>query len=709
MLFLPTAAINLGLSSCSRRIYRSLIPNLSKPRHCHSFLQHWKQHRHRVRRSIVLTSYLRSQTCSISGSSKAVTGNFSYTPLSPGEFRLVKLVWQAQDPDAPVRTISVSLEHYSLDHPPAYAALSYTWGAPCAGCSPEWDDPNATLNISVNGKDFGVRWNLAAALLRLCSGEELSEYQLIWIDAICIDQLNIQERNSGVRTMKDIYSTATCTFIWLGSDHHNNSAVGLKALQALAQVWTGRSPEAHELYTKFETRQEGELDIASIQSLNSEVTDAVTEEQLEAVLSLFTRRWMSRAWVVQEAAMSTFGLIWCGDNAPVGWEVFQAACALLEQHNMINMSRGDYSPGLINMWVFRARQFSVLIDAAQERAQNIQKDLPDALFRHQRFEASDPRDKVYSALGLTSDVDLVVIDYNLTVMEIFMQTCTAWTLKHNSLKFLKYCGQPTKLGLPSWVPDWTILRTRQAFHPFGMLDVSSLVENSVYVAGGIARPQMRILDSCLMTNANRVGLITYVGPMYKEKNLVVINRIEEEHVANDLAISMVSDFSKMEQIYSDLKELDWSVLLQGSSEKTSSGALIYGPTMEPIQLALRNTLLAAQFTDSSGKNRTANMTELQVEFVKYAQRIFPRMLINFVDRNIATTSRGHLALVPELTKVGDTVFLIQGNDMPYILREAANGEWKFIGECYVHGIMYGEALEETVVDGKYSWEEVRIV
>ncbi|PMD54899.1 HET-domain-containing protein, partial [Hyaloscypha bicolor E] len=75
-----------------------------------------------------------------------------------------------------------------------YEAFSYVWG-----------DATVTAPIKLNGQTFHATKNLEAALriLRL-----QNEERLIWIDAICINQSSIEERNQEVRHMDQIYQYA---------------------------------------------------------------------------------------------------------------------------------------------------------------------------------------------------------------------------------------------------------------------------------------------------------------------------------------------------------------------------------------------------------------------------------------------------------------------------------------------------------------------
>ncbi len=65
-----------------------------------------------------------------------------------------------------------------------------------------------------------------------------------------------------------------------------------------------------------------------------------------------------------------------------------------------------------------------------------------------------------------------------------------------------------------------------------------------------------------------------------------------------------------------------------------------------------------------------------------------------VLRRLGRTAKGYLALLPLDAKVTDTIVLLQGGKTPYVIRRR-DGLWEFVGDCYVHGIMDGEAWDES--------------
>lgn len=100
---------------------------------------------------------------------------------------------------APGTPICCRIKSYPLSSCPSYTALSYTWGA-----------ANTSNEIFLNGTAFGVRSNLSQFLNQ---ARPLKKWRYFWIDAICIDQGNVLERNHQVQLMKDLYSKVGETFV----------------------------------------------------------------------------------------------------------------------------------------------------------------------------------------------------------------------------------------------------------------------------------------------------------------------------------------------------------------------------------------------------------------------------------------------------------------------------------------------------------------
>ena len=122
----------------------------------------------------------------------------SYRPLKSNEIRLLILnPGKREDP------IECYLEHYGVSSAKSYHALSYVWG-----------DTSNPAKIRLDGSEFPVTYNLGA-FLRARRKED--ECYVLWIDALCINQQDILERNSQIRLMKRVYEGADQITIWLGN------------------------------------------------------------------------------------------------------------------------------------------------------------------------------------------------------------------------------------------------------------------------------------------------------------------------------------------------------------------------------------------------------------------------------------------------------------------------------------------------------------
>ncbi|KAF1929496.1 HET-domain-containing protein, partial [Didymella exigua CBS 183.55] len=124
-----------------------------------------------------------------------------YNPLDIGskDIRLLSL-----SPGADGEELICSLSQYSLPNAPTYEALSYTW-----------QNPAHPIDESINLQEskFNVTWNLHEAL---CHLRTENTTRTLWIDAICINQDDLDERAQQVPFMKDIYRNAGHVVVWLG-------------------------------------------------------------------------------------------------------------------------------------------------------------------------------------------------------------------------------------------------------------------------------------------------------------------------------------------------------------------------------------------------------------------------------------------------------------------------------------------------------------
>ena len=143
-----------------------------------------------------------------------------YLSLGADEIRVARV----RDPKDDSNLVNVQLETVKLDASPIYDALSYCWV-----------DARITRPICLNGQVVWVTVNLEAALRQLSSSQAPPKGELwLWVDAICINQNDFDERAQQVGMMFRIYQFASRVHIWLGVGEPEAMA-GMRLLRELVE------------------------------------------------------------------------------------------------------------------------------------------------------------------------------------------------------------------------------------------------------------------------------------------------------------------------------------------------------------------------------------------------------------------------------------------------------------------------------------------
>lgn len=148
--------------------------------------------------------------------------SFPYPPLTTevDAIRILKL-----EPGDFSDPLVGTLTPVAFSEKPKYVALSYTWGVSYPDNSAlSFSYQNLTadsLSLTVNNEPLQVGRNLYLALLHLRS---LTHSITLWIDAICINQADTNERNRQVSLMSFIYVRATKVVAWIGMKKYSKTA-----------------------------------------------------------------------------------------------------------------------------------------------------------------------------------------------------------------------------------------------------------------------------------------------------------------------------------------------------------------------------------------------------------------------------------------------------------------------------------------------------
>jgi len=186
-------------------------------------------------------------------SNLVATSNYRYSAILP-EFCNIRLLC-LNPSKRPTSEIYCHLFDYSVDDSLVgthmYEALSYTWGT-----------QQNPLPIYIDNKPFHITENLYAALSHL---RNHSLVRFLWIDALCINQEDPEEKAGQIVLMARIFAKASRVIVWLG-EAKDNSDEALRAIHAAAATTKiAKSP-----------------------------TDEVVKS---AILALLKREWYGRVWV----------------------------------------------------------------------------------------------------------------------------------------------------------------------------------------------------------------------------------------------------------------------------------------------------------------------------------------------------------------------------------------------------------------------------
>jgi hypothetical protein len=193
-----------------------------------------------------------------------------YDPLdhSRKEIRVVRLQ-AAQNYSDP---IVCNLEIVSLDEDVRYKALSYVCG-------------RRTTNIEVSDHPLSVYSNLVAALRRVRRPDEAL---LIWADAICINQNDLEERTSQVQLMSDIFAGAEEVYACLSEGDDDSALPNDRTIRLMK--FFAQNPEQHFL--------KGFGDATNI------TTRSFILITLGNLMLFLRKRWWRRIWTAQEVILA---------------------------------------------------------------------------------------------------------------------------------------------------------------------------------------------------------------------------------------------------------------------------------------------------------------------------------------------------------------------------------------------------------------------
>ncbi|RMZ79075.1 hypothetical protein DV737_g3561, partial [Chaetothyriales sp. CBS 132003] len=274
--------------------------------------------------------------------------------LSDQSIRLVQIQGSSSASDI----LSLRITQFSKLKRPPYTAISYTWGS-----------SSQLLSIQINGRSFKIHLNLWHLLRHL---RERGESRFLWIDALCIDQAYLPERNFHVQLMNKIYEDAEFAIVWLGlPSDERREARAMDFVQEMARHQPEKSGASfRDVYLSMKMK---------LRWVN--------------LLRFCNLTYWTRCWIIQEFLQAKRIEVLCG-TARLEWTYFEKV--FLDIRNL------DTYPDYLAL---ELKDFLTTVPSrlTARRLLHRTSRLEELLHEFYDAQCSEPRDKVYGLLGIAQD------------------------------------------------------------------------------------------------------------------------------------------------------------------------------------------------------------------------------------------------------------------------------------------------------------------
>ncbi|KAL8717738.1 MAG: hypothetical protein Q9225_005049 [Loekoesia sp. 1 TL-2023] len=326
-----------------------------------------------------------------------------------------------------------NLRHVCLNIDTYFEALSYTWG-----------DGRPTCELQCNGHRLYIRPSLETALKFL---RREQEHRTLWVDAICINQDDVHEREQQVSRMGDIFSHASQVIAWIGEKSLADApALNIEKLQ-------------YEVIDPV-----GEFAIWKLENYITALLRAIM-----AAMTLLHRPWFSRTWIIQEVALSRKLFLQCSDII-INWNSLLALLRLLPLVTDTEGTRIYFGEKLLERAQFVAFMRNKIADQNMNkmRRQNSEdsqmpysltlwQELQHVVSQARPFEATNKSDHIFALLGILDQkiTKVVHVDYETSYHKIYREFTRVLIITTGTLIVLGHVDLEPDGQRESWVPDWS--------------------------------------------------------------------------------------------------------------------------------------------------------------------------------------------------------------------------------------------------------------
>jgi hypothetical protein len=453
--------------------------------------------------------------------------------------------------------------------------------------------------------------------------------------------------------------------------------------------------------------------------------------RLPALVNLFSHPWFETVWVVQEAALPKKVHVVYGGRY-LEWSALEAIAEMFMQPEgmaLLQMTAANRlaTVGIRNISsIARIRgstkaQKTLATAGLSNYPGKGHKMLPlaDLLKESVSLKATNPLDKVYAMLSLSSDDSdrAIVPDYRKSPQQLFTEVAKYFVSIAEPFSILSSAGighERNYDDLPSWVPDWTT-PTAGAFLNVPNLGKGyrgsrgSQTQVTLYQDGTSLEGMAIYLDQIIaLSTVHLPGAEDDIFQIDPEGHAFHLGDLKLQRDWHREARDLVNLHARPPlQTRADLGEAFWRTLC-GDTEVSSRPALSHFGTYYTSWVELLDRLQS--FIQEDGSLNTLPEDEEFWDLIGMANQRGVAMGQGCAARRVCVSKEGYIGLVPSGTKVGDVIWEFLGAPTPYVLRQETSGKgqgtkvekcvYQVVGECYVDEMMDGNNLVKGVEVGR---------